>query len=74
MNIEVNEAVDAALALAGLLADGKASRIDGAMRDRIVMAQEISRLREALHQIQGAVNADALSVVTADVRPHATGE
>ena len=65
MNTEVTEAVSAALALAELEKAGKAGRIDGAMRDRILMAQEINRLRDALHQIQGAANADALSVVTA---------
>jgi len=49
-NAEVNEAVSAALALQALEAAGKASGIDLAMRDRMVMASHINKIRDVAHQ------------------------
>lgn len=49
-NEEVNEAVSAALALRALEMAGQASGIDLAMRDRMVMAGHINRLRDCSHQ------------------------
>lgn len=47
---EVNEAVSAALALRALEKAGRASGIDLAMRDRMVMAEHINTLRDIAHQ------------------------
>ena len=49
-NAELNEAVSAALALRALEKVGKATGIDLAMRDRMVMAEHINQLRDVAHQ------------------------
>jgi hypothetical protein len=57
MDEQLDEAISAALALGQLMDAGTVRRVSGADFDRILMARELARLREASRAASGAADA-----------------